>query len=330
MVRLVIFLIIPIFFPSVLDYYFAGPFILLLAFLLWFAQNALLQVDYSRMMQIDKERPWYKSTSVALCALAIIYFASELLSTSIHFTVAFLIITALILSGQVNLYRKDLSAQTQAAQEEHSLLLQKSSENINTWYQKKTSQELFIKDEAENLYDIIRFQQNEEAQELIDYLLTPNPLDKKIDHFYRDKLENIKLPDLRVLFEAKFLKAKELDVWVSMEVPEPITVYPIYPLDWVYVLSTILDHVIDQAQDSEQKYLSYAYFKDEDSQHFVVESSSTKEDSAITSDFSDPELKRVNRILSTYPNVNIVSNTRAGIYRLQIEIDMTKGGYNDY
>ena len=141
----------------------------------------------------------------------------------------------------------------------------------NTWYQKKTSQELFIKDEAENLYDIIRFKQNEEAQELIDYLLTPNPLDKKIDHFYRDKLENIKLPDLRVIFEAKFLKAKELDVWVSMEVPEPITVYPIYPLDWVYSLSTILDHVIVQAQDSEQKYLSYAYFKDEDSQHFVVE-----------------------------------------------------------
>ncbi|MFR6453182.1 MAG: hypothetical protein ACLUP5_07450 [Streptococcus sp.] len=46
-----------------------------------------------------------------------------------------------------------------------------------------------------------------------------------------------------------------------------------------------MDHVIVQAQDSEQKYLSYAYFKDEDSQHFVVESSSTKEDSAITSDF---------------------------------------------
>ena len=89
-------------------------------------------------------------------------------------------------------------------------------------------------------------------------MLTPNPLDKKIDHFYRDKLENIKLPDLRVIFEAKFLKAKELDVWVSMEVPEPITVYPIYPLDWVYSLSTILDHVIVQAQDSEQKYLSYA------------------------------------------------------------------------
>ncbi len=37
-----------------------------------------------------------------------------------------------------------------------------------------------------------------------------------------------------------------------MEVPEPITVYPIYPLDWVYVLSTILDHVIDQAQDEQE------------------------------------------------------------------------------
>ena len=115
-----------------------------------------------------------------------------------------------------------------------------------------------------------------------------------------------------------------------MELPEPISVYPVYPLDWVYVLSTILDHVIDQAKDSQQDYLSYAYFKDKDSQHFVVESSSTKEDSAITSDFSDPELKRVNNILSTYPNVNIVSNTLAGVYRLQIEIDMTKGGYNDY
>ena len=49
MVRLVIFLIIPIFFPAFLDYYFAGPFILFLAFLLWFAQNVLLQVVYSRM-----------------------------------------------------------------------------------------------------------------------------------------------------------------------------------------------------------------------------------------------------------------------------------------
>lgn len=103
MVRLVIFLIIPIFFPVVLDCYFAGPFILFLAFLLWFAQSALLQVDYSRMMQIDKARPWYRSTSVALCRLAFIYFASELVSTNIHFTITFLIITALILSGQVNL-----------------------------------------------------------------------------------------------------------------------------------------------------------------------------------------------------------------------------------
>ena len=172
-------------------------------------------------------------------ALAIIYFASELLSTDIHFTIAFLIITALILSGQVNLYRKD-SVHKHKKLKRNILCFFKNQARTSILGTRKTSQELFIKDEAENLYDIIRFKQNEEAQELIDYLLTPNPLDKKIDHFYRDKLENIKLPDLRVLFEAKFLKAKELDVWVSMEVPEPITVYPIYPLDWVYSLSTIL------------------------------------------------------------------------------------------
>ena len=46
-----------------------------------------------------------------------------------------------------------------------------------------------------------------------------------------------------------------------MEVPEPITVYPIYPLDWVYVLSTILDHVIDQAQDSEPNTLAMLILK---------------------------------------------------------------------
>ena len=90
-----------------------------------------------------------------------------------------------------------------------------------------------------------------------------------------------------------------------------------------------MDHVIDQAQDSEQKTLAMLYFKDEDSQHFVVESSSTKEDSAILIS-SDPELNASTVSYPAYPNVNIVSNTRAGIYRLQIEIDMTKGGYNDY
>ncbi len=109
-----------------------------------------------------------------------------------------------------------------------------------------------------------------------------------------------------------------------MEVPESITVYPIYPLDWYmsYQLSWIMS--LTKHKIVNRNTLAMLIFKDEDSQHFVVESSSTKEDSAITSDFSDPELKRVNTILSTYPNVNIVSNTRTGIYRLQIEIDMTK------
>ncbi|MFR3960142.1 MAG: hypothetical protein ACLTZB_04185 [Streptococcus salivarius] len=94
-----------------------------------------------------------------------------------------------------------------------------------------------------------------------------------------------------------------MDVWVSMEVPEPLP-FILFILRLGICLSTILDHVIDQAQDSEQKYLSYAYFKDEDSQHFVVESSSTKEDSAITSDFSDPELKRVN---TSYPLIQTLT-----------------------
>ena len=58
MVRLVIFLIIPIFFPAVLDYYFAGPFSLVLAVLLGFGQSGLRQVVCSRRRQIEKARPW--------------------------------------------------------------------------------------------------------------------------------------------------------------------------------------------------------------------------------------------------------------------------------
>ena len=126
MVRLVISLIIPIFFPFVLDYNFAGFLILFLAFLLWFAQNALLQVDYNRLKQIDSARPWYRSTSVALYSLAVIYFISELITNNIQLTLFFLIATVLILSKQVTLYRKELKAQTRAAQEVHIDLLQKS------------------------------------------------------------------------------------------------------------------------------------------------------------------------------------------------------------
>ncbi len=96
-----------------------------------------------------------------------------------------------------------------------------------------------------------------------------------------------------------------------MEVPEPITVYPIYPLDWIYVLSTILDHVIDQAQDNNRNILAMLILKTR-----IVNTLSLF---LLTSLFLWSELKRVNKI--TYPNVNIVSNTRAGIYRLQI---MTK------
>ncbi len=56
-----------------------------------------------------------------------------------------------------------------------------------------------------------------------------------------------------------------------------------------------------------------------DSQHFVVESSSAKEKIQLLHHSSLILNKRVNTILSTYPNVNIVSNTRTGIYRLQID-----------
>ncbi|MFR5847257.1 MAG: hypothetical protein ACLUFP_03925 [Streptococcus salivarius] len=91
MVRLVIFLIIPIFFTSVLDYYYAGPFILFLAFLLWFAQSALLQVDYSRMMQIDKADLGTNQPLSLFVALAY-YFASELVSTNITLLLPFLLL----------------------------------------------------------------------------------------------------------------------------------------------------------------------------------------------------------------------------------------------
>lgn len=328
MVKISLIMIIAGFVPSLLTSPWLGLIVLVLACALWWAYTNLLQVDYHLLEEADFQLPWYRSTFGRLVTLALIFFVTEFWIQNLWYTSAFLILTGFTLSDLSFRYKNGLKESIQAAQAEHIALLQNSSSDINRYYKKKTRQELYLKDETENLYDLIRFKETDLALEQMDLLLQTSPNSKRIDPLYKSKLDMLHLEAVRDLFEAKFLQAKEADIWVSMEIPEAITVYPIYPLDWVTALADMLDHAIQEATVSDKRYLSYAYFTDADSQHFVLECSCNKPNAPISEGLSDAGLERAQDILSRIPSATLVSSARNGIYRIQIEFDMTKGGYH--
>lgn len=321
-------MIISAFLPGLLNSGFLGYFAILMACTLWWSYTHLLQMDYHLMEDVDQALPWHQSIAFRLNLLAVLYFLTEFWFHNLWITLAFLLLTGFTLSELSFRYKTNLKESIHDAQKDHISLLQNSSNTINHYYQEKADHELFMMDEAENLYDLIRFNYLDQAREQVDYLLEPSPNSKRVDPLYKEKLEQLHLEAVRNLFEAKYLQARDTDIWVSMEIPETISKYPINPLDWVTALTDILDHAIAESSKTDNRYLSYAYFTDADSQHFVLECSCHKPNAPISEGLSDAGLERASEILGSLPEVTLVSSARNGIYRIQIEFDMTKGGYH--
>ena len=124
-------------------------------------------------------------------------------------------------------------------------------------------------------------------------------------------LDNIKNPSIHSLLSSKYHEAQMHRINIHAEIPDPVTHSYLTDLDLAVVLGHLMDKAIAGARKVNDGFISLAYFDEEDSQSFIVESTLSDEHtplSMMSSQISHFEggvgTNAVQDILERYPNTS--------------------------
>lgn len=124
-------------------------------------------------------------------------------------------------------------------------------------------------------------------------------------------LDNIKNPSIHSLLSSKYHEAQIHRINIHAEIPDPVTHSYLTDLDLAVVLGHLMDKAIAGARKANDGFISLAYFDEEDSQSFIVESTLSDEHaplSMMSSQISHFEggvgTNAVQDILERYPNIS--------------------------
>lgn len=124
-------------------------------------------------------------------------------------------------------------------------------------------------------------------------------------------LDNIQNPSIHSLLSSKYHEAQMHRINIHAEIPDPVTHSYLTDLDLAVVLGHLMDKAIAGARKVNDGFISLAYFDEEDSQSFIVESTLSDEHtplSMMSSQISHFEggvgTNVVQDILERYPNTS--------------------------
>lgn len=124
-------------------------------------------------------------------------------------------------------------------------------------------------------------------------------------------LDNIQNPSIHSLLSSKYHEAQMYRINIHAEIPDPVTHSYLTDLDLAVVLGHLMDKAIAGARKANDGFISLAYFDEEDSQSFIVESTLSDEHAPLsmldsqTSHFEGGlGANAVQDILERYPNTS--------------------------
>lgn len=144
-------------------------------------------------------------------------------------------------------------------------------------------------------------------------------------------LANLKDDALKSIFSSKLSKAIDLGLDIKVEILNPIGLPVSFSsLDFIRLVSNLLDNAIEAANESEDEQLLISYFKHDDTYVFIL-ANSTKEktdniaqlfQTGVSSKGKDRGvgLAIVKKILSTYPNVRLNTSNQNGLFTQHLEV----------
>lgn len=151
------------------------------------------------------------------------------------------------------------------------------------------------------------------------------------DQFGIAELSLIDSEAIKSVLVAKLHQADSQGISVNVEVIKEIG-EPNFPmLDFIRVLTILLDNAIEAAAESENKWLSLSYFYDKGKTVLIIENSMSDQPDSLDQLYrrgisSKGEtrgwgLAIVRELLATYPHASLKTSTRGGSFRQIIEIN---------
>lgn len=133
------------------------------------------------------------------------------------------------------------------------------------------------------------------------------------------RLSNIQNPAVKSLLSSKMLEAQKKGISISVEVDAEIEPPALESIEFITILSILLDNAIDAAEQCTDGNIVFAYFQEDDRKIVVVENT-TVEDKVVTShiyeyghstkgDNRGIGLANVKTILDNYPKFYISTNS---------------------
>ncbi|QKH70874.1 GHKL domain-containing protein [Streptococcus salivarius] len=111
--------------------------------------------------------------------------------------------------------------------------------------------------------------------------------DKRLEtkQFDLTQLINIQDNTLKSLLSAKFLQADDQNIDISLEIPSPITLEGMTILDFITVISILIDNAMEATVKAKKTKIMIAYIKQDKYQRFIIKNSTKEESISITKIF---------------------------------------------
>ena len=144
------------------------------------------------------------------------------------------------------------------------------------------------------------------------------------------RLSNIHNDALKSVLSAKFLEAQNKGIEIGLEVPQEIKPQGMELLDFITIVSILVDNAMEAAVETSHPVVSFAFLEQESRQIFIVENTikepSISSDNIFKKGFSTKGenrglgLSNVQNIISHYPNVSLRTISHDHSFRQELEL----------
>ncbi len=151
------------------------------------------------------------------------------------------------------------------------------------------------------------------------------------------KLSNIQNPAMKSLLSTKLIEAQNRNINISVEIEDLIDIPKIELIDFIRILSVLMDNAIEAAERCDDGQITFAYFQDGGSKVLLIENTIEEEKIDIEDMYKygysskgsnrGIGLSNVRTILSKYPRINISTTSYSNQFSQKLTfIDFMKRG----
>ena len=306
-------------------------YFIVLAFLKWMdydftkLRKDILDKDFQKLL--TKINWVMESYYLLMQSLSYLEYEQGIQSTTVrHLILVFYLLFFLGAVKKLDTYvKKRLQEKLSQEQELRYRDMERYSRHIEELYKEVRS----FRHDYTNLLTSLRLGIEEEdmgqIKEVYDSVLKDSSQRLQDNKYDLGRLVNIRDRALKSLLAGKFLKAREKNIVLNVEVPEEIQVQSMSLLDFLTIVSILCDNAIEASAEASQPHVSIAFLKNGEQETFIIETSIKEERIDVSEIFSfgasskgdnrGVGLYTVMKLVESYPNISLNTTCQNQVFR---------------